>query len=453
MNYPQAVAYVLGFANYEVSDPTRARYREFNLERVRALLTLLGDPDRGLTIVHVGGTKGKGSTTAMIAAAMAKAGFRTGRYTSPHLHTIRERIAVDGEAVSEEEFARGATAMAEAVAEVNGEGRYGQLTTFEVLTALALWHFRAAGATHAVLEVGMGGRLDATNVVTPAVSVITNISLDHTEVLGETIAEIAGEKAAIIKRGVPVVMGQQQPEAARVIARRAYEEQSPLVAVGAGVRWKPGDFDDAGQCLHVDTARASYDVRIPLLGAHQMENAAAAIAACEALAVAGTVLPRQAIVDGLAEVRWPGRLETLSRSPQIVVDGAHNPHSMARLAEAVQRHFDCERKILVFGATRTKKLAEMAREMAGMKPALVIATASRHPKSLAAAAVAAALRAEGLTAQEAPGVAAALEIALALAQPEDLVLATGSLFVVAEAREQTLGIAPEMYETPGVITV
>ena len=453
MQYRQAVSYILGFANYEVSDPTRVRYREFNLPRVRALLGLLGDPDRGLTIVHVAGTKGKGSTTVMIAAALAKAGHRTGCYISPHLHTIRERIAVDGTPVSEEEFASAVEKVMGAVAEANRDGRYGQLTTFEVLTAVALARFRDAGVTHAVLEVGMGGRLDATNVVTPAVSVITNISLDHTEVLGETMAQIAEEKAAIIKRGVPVVMAPQPPEAARVIARKAYGEQAWLVAVGGGVRWKPGDFDAGGQWLHMETAVASYDIRIPLLGAHQLENAAAAVAACEVLSTMGTVLPRQAILDGLAEVRWPGRLETLGRGPQIVVDGAHNPYSVARLVEAVQRHMVCTRKIIVFGATRTKKLPEMARELAQMKPALVIAAASRHPKSLPAEVVAQALRAEGLTAREAPSVAEAMVEARAEARAEDLVLATGSLFVVAEAREQVLGMTPEIYESLGVVSV
>ena len=446
MRYRQALDYICGFADFERASTDRIRYRDFNLERVRALLRPLGDPHLALPAVHVAGTKGKGSTVAMVAAVLEAAGLRAGVFTSPHLHTMRERIAAGGAAISEEEFARQAERLAPFVTQVNEGGDYGRLTTFELLTAMGFLHFRDSGAQVMVLEVGLGGRLDATNVVMPQVCAITNISLDHTEVLGESLAQIAAEKAAIVKPGVPVVSGPQPDEALRVIEGAAREAGSPLTLVGQDVTWTLEGSDLSGQDFRVTTSRGDYRLRTPLLGDHQVENAATAVAVCERLADWGLPISMESVRRGLGRVSWPGRLEVLGREPLIVVDGAHNPYSVKRLVEAIRGHFRVSSIFLVVGANRTKKLGGMVEELAGL-PAIgrAVATRSRHPRAASPDSLALEMTDRGIDAEQTPDTASALARARELAGPEDLVLVTGSLFVVAEAREAVLGVEPETY--------
>ena len=446
MKYREALDYVYGFADFERASTDRIRYRDFNLERVRALLEPLGDPHMALPTVHVAGTKGKGSTVAMIASILEAAGMRTGLFTSPHLHTVRERIAVGGAHIAEEEFVGEVERLAPVVARVNERGDPWRLTTFELLTAVAFLHFREAGAEVAVLETGLGGRLDATNVVMPEVCGITSISLDHTEVLGETLEKIAGEKAAIVKPGVPVVSAPQPEEVLRVIEAAAREAGSPLTVVGRDLTWTTQGCDLDGQDLRVSTAGGDYQLRTRLLGAHQAENAATAVAICERLVERDFPISLEAVRRGLAQVSWPGRLEVLGRDPLIVVDGAHNPYSMERLVEALRDHIAFRDAIVVFGATERKDLGGMVAPLAGLPVAGgAIATRSRHPKAASAEGVAAEMAARGIAAEQAPHMTSALTRARELAGSQDLVLVTGSLFVVAEAREVILGIEPEIF--------
>ena len=470
MDYRQALEFVAQLADFERASTDRIRYRDFNLPRVRAFLAGLGDPHLAVPCVHVAGTKGKGSTVAMVASALRSAGFRTGLYTSPHLHTIRERIAVDGEPVTEEAFAGLVARLAPLVTEFNrggpasetsppsrlrrstpspfterGQGvRYGPLTTFEMLTAMAFIHFRDSGCQLSVLEVGLGGRLDATNVVRPLVCGITNISFDHVELLGNTLAAIAGEKAAIIKPGVPAVSAPQEPEALEVIQRAARENRSALTLAGRDITWEPGESTLEGQRFTLRSVRGEYPVWTPLLGDFQMENAATALGLCEALMDQGVPVTSDAVLDGLAKVSWPARLEVLRRGPLVVVDGAHNRHSMKRLVAEVRRRLPHENVILVFGVTGGKDLDGMMDEMAGF-PSRVVTCRSRHPKASDAVALASAAMGRGMAAEAAPDTASAVTKALAMAGPRDLVLVTGSLFVAAEAREAVLGIAPDPY--------
>ena len=447
MDYRQAVDYILGFADFERTSSEPVRYREFNLERVQSLLRLLGDPHLVPGAVHIAGTKGKGSITAMVASVLGAAGYRVGRYTSPHLHTIRERVAIGHTSISEKEFAREANRLRPLAAQVNTVGAHGQLTTFELLTALAFRYFQQEGAQYAVLEVGLGGRLDATNVVTPLVCGIANISHDHTEVLGETLTQIAGEKAGIIKAGVPIVCAPQTPEALDVIASVAREKGSPLCLVGRDYTWRREGGDLDGQHLRVSTPRGEYRLWIPLLGEHQLENTATAVAICEELVQQGVPVPQEAVRQGLAQVSWPGRMEILGHDPLTVVDGAHNPHSMRRLIEAVKGYLPFKRVVVLFGANRTKNLGGMVDELAGL-PLTVIATQSRHPKAASVELLVQEMERSGVRGEEAPDVAMALARARELAGPQDLILATGSLFIVAEVREAVLGIAPELYSAP-----
>ncbi|NLD72558.1 MAG: bifunctional folylpolyglutamate synthase/dihydrofolate synthase [Chloroflexi bacterium] len=436
LSYADALRAIFRRTDYERGDrPERPAYAErvWRLDRVRELLSALGNPHHAYRAVHVAGTKGKGSTTAMIESALRAAGYRTGMYTSPHLHTFRERIRRDGEPIPEEDVARLVERMQPVLAERP------EVTVFEIITALAMLYLSEEPVDIGVFEVGLGGRLDATNVLVPEVSVITSISLDHTKILGDTLEAIAGEKAGIIKPGVPVVTAPQQAAALGVIEAKATAQGAPLTVVGRDWRWRALDSDLSGQHLAVFRAgheeSPEYDrLYLPLLGAHQLENAATAVAALEVLREGGMDLPQEAVRCGLAEVVWPGRLEVLSARPLVVVDGAHNPYSMERLLEAVGDHLRYERLILVFGSGTTHPPADLLRVLL---PAAdeVLLVHSRHAKATPVGDLAAYADSLGHPGRPAGTVAEGLTAALEEAGPEDLVLVTGSLFVVAEARE------------------
>ena len=370
----------------------------------------------------------------MIASALSAAGYRTGLYTSPHLHTFRERITIDGEMIAEEEFSALAERLQPEIDEVNRRHSYGELTTFEILTALAFAFFRERRVDFQVLEVGLGGRLDATNVITPELSVITSISLDHAEVLGDSLTKIAREKAGIIKPGALVVSAPQPSEAEGVIKEVSRHHGASLIAVGRDVTWEKLTSDLAGQSFEVMGKAGSYQLTIPLLGEHQLENAATAVLALEALAIGA-----EDIAQGLAQVRWPGRLEILRHEPLFLVDGAHNADSARRLRKAIEEYLTFDRLILIVGASSDKDIAGIVGELA-LRSSLAIATRSRHPRALVPALLLEELERQGVTGVMAESVAAAVEGALGMAGPRDLICATGSLFVAAEAIEYIKGI-------------
>lgn len=434
MNPVEAMAYILSFSDYERSPDQALAPIHYNLERVRQLLRLLGDPERRFKSVHVAGTKGKGSTAAMIASALARAGFRTGFFSSPHLHSFNERIRVGGKLISDEEIARIVEQIKpEAQVLERDHADLGSLTTFEITTALAFQHFAQAGVDVAVLEVGLGGRLDATNVVEPLVAVITSISLDHTQVLGKTLAEIAREKAGIVKRGGIVVCAPQPEEALRVIRAVAEGLDARLFLVGEDWKWERCPTTD--DAITVSGPFGEIDcVTVPLLGEHQLVNAATAIAALQALGLRGIQVNPQHIKDGIASVRWPGRMEVLSREPLIVVDGAHNADSMQKLSSALRAVFPGRRVIVVFGASADKDLPGMLREIVPLA-SHIVATKSAHPRSAQPGAIAAEASALTANVSTSPDVRAALSTAREIAGPQDLICVTGSLFIVAEARE------------------
>jgi dihydrofolate synthase/folylpolyglutamate synthase len=442
MDYSQAVEYIFSFTDWERASAQTFAAANFDLRRVQSLLARLGNPHLGRRTIHIAGSKGKGSVAAMIASILRAAGYRSGLYTSPHLHNIRERIVVDGQPIGEEEFARLTEFLAPQTAAENEDGRFGQLTTFELLTALALLHFQDRDVQWQVLEVGMGGRLDATNVVDEkAVCVIAPISLEHTTVLGDTVEEIAAEKVAILRSGTTAVMAPQpHPAAAAVIRARAAELAVPLLEVSEAYSVQRLSWDLTGQRFRLAGPRCSRELWLPLLGAHQLENAATAVAAIDALGSGGVAVSEQSIGEGLSRLSWPGRLEVLTDKPLIVVDGAHNGDSARRLRQALRDHFSFERAILVMGVSGGKTIADMAGELAPLTR-LLIATRSQHPRAAEPEAVAAAFAAQGVASETCPTVAAALDRARALAGHNDLICVVGSLFVVAEAREQVLGLS------------
>lgn len=436
MNYQAALDYILSFADYERT-PRSALI--FDLRRMEMLLEKLGNPERRARSIHVAGTKGKGSTAAMIASILTRAGYKVGLYTSPHLHAFTERIQVHGRPITQEEFARLVEVLRPQVEAVNQFGVFGQLTTFELLTALAFAYFREKEVDFQVLETGLGGRLDATNVIKSGVCVITSISFDHMEVLGNTLTQIATEKAGIIKPGSIVVCSPQFTEAMGVIEKVCWERGARLVKVSSEVTWHRKAFSSEGQSFQLRGIIRKYRLSLPLLGEHQLENAATAVAAVEVLADLGVIVSAESIAAGLAQVHWPGRLQILKREPWFIVDGAHNVDSAKKLAQALKRYFRFDRMVLIFGVSSDKDIAGIVAELASVA-SIVSATCSRHPRATEPSRLAAEFSKWGITAEVAANVASAVDLALAKATPQDLVCATGSLFVVAEVIEymQTL---------------
>ncbi|MBO9362235.1 MAG: bifunctional folylpolyglutamate synthase/dihydrofolate synthase [Thermoflexus sp.] len=421
--YAKVLAELFGRADFEVRRPRLSE--AFRLEPIRCLLERLGNPHRRYAVVHIAGTKGKGSTAAMVEAILRAASYRTGLYTSPHLHTMRERIRIHGEPIPP-------AAVVDLFEGLRPEiAADPALTVFDILTAMGFLAFAQAEVEIAVVEVGLGGRLDSTNVVSPAVCLITALSMDHMEILGPTLSHIAFEKAGIIKPGVPVGTAPQAEEAMAVLRRVAAERGAPLLTLD-GWWYGPREISPAGQGGEIRPPDGpGWMVRLPLLGRHQWENAALAALAALQLRAQGRSLPDAAIPEGLARVRWPGRFEVLQEEPPVVLDGAHNDASAARLAETLLEVFPGRRWGLVFGVSADKDPGVILRPL---RPLVGEAwfTRSRHPRAADPTVLAAAAGALGLPARVRGTVAEAFEEAIASGGP---VLVTGSLFVVAEARE------------------
>ena len=432
MDYQQAADYILSYPDYE-KEPVPHDAANYDLRRVEELLARLGNPHLKAGSVHIAGTNGKGSIAAMVASALTASGYTTGLYTSPHLHTLRERIRVNGNLISEEEYVALVERLKPEIEAVNQKATYGELTTFELVTALGFAHFNLKGVDFQVLEVGMGGRFDATNVIHPEVCLLSSISFDHTEVLGNSLAEIAAEKAGIIKPGSVVVVSPQPDEVAQVVEKTCQNRQARLVRVGSDVTWHSLSSDLERQLFQVEGRLGSYKLSIPLLGDYQLANAATAVAALEVLAEKGFNISRDSITEGLARVSWPGRFQILSHHPIIVVDGAHNPDSAHRLKETLEQYFDPGQAVLVTGASSDKDVAGVASELAPLFDKVIV-TRSCHPRAMAPALLKAEFARYGVEAQVADAVPEAL--ALALAEDGDLICVAGSLFIVGEAIEQ-----------------
>jgi len=432
MDYRQAEDYILSFTDYEKIPGIAYTSANYDLRRMEKLLQPLGNPHLRTKTVHIAGTKGKGSTAAMISQTLITADYKTGLFTSPHLHTLRERIRINGTMISEVDFAALVTKLKPIVEKVNREAAYGELTTFEILTAVIFAYFKNSQVDFQVLEVGLGGRLDATNVAKADVCVITSISLDHTEILGDTVAKIAAEKAGIIKPECIVVSSPQVNKVAEVIEQVCQQQGARLIQVGKDVTWQKTGGDLYKQNLIVKGKAGNYDLTIPLLGDYQLENAATALAALEALVCLGANISAQNIATGFRQVNWPGRLQILSREPMVIVDGAHNAYSMGKLVESIKKYFQCDRCFVIFGTSCDKDIPGMAR---GLKPLAdnVIITSSSHPRAASTPILIEEFAKLGIKVDVTENIANALSKALTVVKKTDLILVTGSLFVVAEA--------------------
>ncbi len=443
ISYSQALDYLYSYVDYSVKRKYRYSAEVFQLSRVEDCLHALGDPHLQYRTVHVAGTKGKGSTCSMIASVLIEAGYRTGMYSSPHLIRFTERFKINGREIPEQYFADLIAEIKPVVETIPG------LTTYEIATVLMFHYFAREKVEIAVVEVGLGGRLDATNVVHPDVSVITSLSYDHMHLLGNSLSDIAREKAGIIKPGVPVVLAPQQFEANKVVAEVALQLEAPLIQVGQDWHFSQGSRSLDHQVVHIwsDEDQPQIDAfvdsgggeewipfryKIPLLGFHQVINCANARVALEMLKERGVNLTEGNIREGLRKVEWNGRFQVLSRNPIVVVDSAHNRDSALRLRIALDDYFPGQKVTLIFGASEDKDIKGMFSDLLP-RISRLITTKADHPRAADPQELAELASGHGLAVHVEPDVPSALMRSLTQARPDEVILIAGSLFIAGEA--------------------
>ncbi len=404
---------------------------KFGLERVSLLLQRLGDPQKGLRCVHVAGTNGKGSVCQYVASVLEAAGYHVGVYISPHLQRFSERIVIDDVPISGEDIDRYVARVRPVVEQMIAEGE--PPTFFEITTALAFLYFKEKKVEYAVVEVGLGGRFDATNVIIPLVSVITNIALEHTEILGKTEEKIAAEKAGIIKASVPVVTAASG--SALAVIKDAATKLGSTVVVVDDKKWRRTSRSQSSQEFRVQGELREYTVSTGMLGVYQGQNVAVALAALEQLQVQGVFISDQAITEGITEAFNPGRMEVVSDEPLIVLDGAHNPHGMAMLRETLDQDFPEMNIVLVVGICHDKDVRRMLEIIMPVASTVVLTRSSNpracQPQELLELARSLAEKQDVLVCATVPE---ALGTAMSVAGEQDLICVTGSLFTVGEAR-------------------
>ena len=429
--------------------------RKFDLEAIRAILGALGNPERRYPSAIVAGTNGKGSTCAMLAAIMGRAGYRTGLYSSPHLVRVNERIRVNGQELSDDDFAAAFTAVHQAVEQlIHARVLPNHPSFFEYLTAVAFQHFALAEVDFAVLEVGMGGRLDATNVTDASVAVITSVDLDHQEFLGTTLTAIAGEKAGVIKSGRPVVSGCEHPDVRAVIREKCRETGVQLIETGG--------LDAVSNLFHLD-GRYGFDldmdglhlpgITLHMAGRFQVKNAVTAAVAAVQLARAGFHISPESIREGLRAASWPGRLEVIRQRPLILLDGAHNPAAAREVAEFVRQHFQGRRVRLVYASMRDKAIGEISDFLFPLAHTVFL-TRPGLDRAAQPEAILASARVQPMQTVIDPDPVHALEQAVDASLPEDVILVAGSLFLVGAIKKAILEgrLAPERLTPPEVLS-
>ena len=455
MNYEAALAYIEAFIDYERSPDFSRQARLYNLNRISLLLKRLGNPHERLRVIHIAGSKGKGSTAALVASVLTHAGYKTGLFTSPHLITPRERCRIDGEPISEADVALYIDKIKPAIETVS-TSEFGRVSFFEIYTALAFTYFADKATDFAVIEVGLGGRLDATNVVTPVATVITPIGLEHTAILGETYTEIAGEKAEIIKDGCPLALAPQHPEARVVFEKVANERKAPIVAAKtrdaackpvssdvAQEHWvstsqlvQDADGQPIAQQFDVETDSERYSqLTIPLLGHHQFVNATTAIAAIECLKQKGYIIPKNSIYAGFKNVQWHGRIQRIMSSPLVVLDGAHSAVSMEALCLTLRESFRYTRVIFIVSLMKDKSLKAIGDIVSKTADTVIATQVSENPRVMTAEAIQDAWSGTCEKITICPNPEKAIAGALASASPTDLICITGSLYLVGQALE------------------
>ncbi len=432
MNYAESLRYVLSFTNFETARSIPYTERTWHLERISALLQALAHPHERFKAVHIAGTKGKGSTAAMIDAIFQAAGLRTGLYTSPHLHSFRERVRVQGHLIPRERWAHIVSRIRDVVPSLPLRPN-----TFDVLPAIGFQYFAEERVPLAVVEVGLGGRLDSTNVVHPTLTLITSLGLEHTAILGPTLQHIAREKGGIVKPGVPVILAPQPPQAMEVLETIAAEKGAPITVLGVDWQYNLQQVEKDGirlSIIHKD-GTGYRDLYVALRGRHQAINAALATVAFHMLRELGWPLTEDHLRQGLAQVRWPGRMEILQERPVLIIDSAHTIESAQELLHALDLWFPWRRVHLIFGASQDKPI-EALLDIFWPRVTSVFITRSEHPRAASPDFILEQM-------PDFPGpdvytfarVEDALDTALHLADEDDIICVAGSIFLVAAVRE------------------
>lgn len=446
MDYNAALAYIEEFIDYERSPDFARQTRLYNLNRISLLLEQLGNPQERLRVVHIAGSKGKGSTAALIASVLTRAGYKTGLFTSPHLITPRERCRIDDELISELDVAFYIGKLRPVIDAVS-TSEFGRVSFFEIYTALAFSYFADKATDFAVIEVGLGGRLDATNVVTPVTTVITPIGLEHTTILGETYGEIASEKAEIIKHGCPLALAPQHPEAQAVFEKIAKQRNAPIVEAKDFIR---SDFststprivyniDGLPVAQHFDVATNSDrypQLTIPLLGHHQCVNAITALAGLECLKRQGYVIPKASVYAGFKNVQWDGRIQRIQSAPIVVLDGAHSPVSMKVLCRTLRDSFRYDQMTFVVSLMQDKNLTEIGNIISKTADTVIATQVSDNRRVMPAETIGNAWTGTCRKLRVCPAPEKAIAKALSDAAPTDLICITGSLYLVGQALKQ-----------------
>ncbi|MCF8061884.1 MAG: bifunctional folylpolyglutamate synthase/dihydrofolate synthase [Deltaproteobacteria bacterium] len=413
LTYPEALERLYSLQKFGI---------KFGLSKTSNLLRAFGDPHRGRRFVHIAGTNGKGSVASMVGSMLERSGLKVGLYSSPHLVRFTERFCINGREMSRE-TAAGLAGELMAVVDPREPP-----TFFEIVTAMALVHFAREEVDVALMEVGMGGRLDATNVIDPLVTVITNISLEHQDYLGRRLEDIAGEKAGIVKPGVPLVTGVTQPPVIRRVERACRENKAPMIRLGRDVRYRY----TSGGLSYTGTTLRLRGLHVGLPGGFQGRNAALALAVMEVLAAKGVPASEDQIREGLARVSWPGRMQLVAQDPAVVVDGGHNPRALRAVAAALPRAFSFRRLILVIGVMADKDIPAVLKEIVPLSD-YVIYTRPAYARSADPETLERAAAPLGKAGEIAPTLAQALDRAMKIADVEDLIFVSGSLFTAGEA--------------------
>jgi len=422
MNYKEAIDWLDGFQQFGM---------KLGLERIKILCEKLGNPQDNYDIIHVGGTNGKGSVCRFVSSILTSGGYKTGIYTSPHLQRITERFVIDDEEISEEDFARLVEKIKPIVEELKTSNE--SPTYFEILTALAFQYFNDKKVDYAVIEVGLGGRFDATNIVNPILTIITNVSLEHQDVLGENVKKIAFEKSGIIKKDIPVVTGSDS-DALEIIKKRAEENNSDIIIVNND-SWNRIFNDNNGQQFLIHGKLKDYNVRTSMLGIFQGKNISIAINGIEILQEKGVFIPDESILDGVEKASFSGRMEIVQNDPIILIDGAHNIEGFKVLTETLKNDFRYDKLILIVGILSDKKISEMAGIITPIVD-VVVATKSKNKRACNPSKLKQIIYERGYTKEidVKEKISDAIEYAKSIADKDDLICITGSLFTVGEAR-------------------